>query len=290
MKNKKIITQLTGGLGNQLFQYAIARTISMRQNIPMKIDISFFEHYEWHEYSLSPFNIKKEYASKEECDDIKNGNHTILNRLLIKSKNNTVEENNFYFDSKYLDVKGSKYLIGYWQSEKYFKEIEEIIRKEFEILIEPSDINKKVLDKISVENSVSIHIRRGNYVTNETVNTFHGTCSLEYYYSAIDYFKEKLENPVFYIFSNDMEWCKQNLIFEGNKVFLDHNDDKTDYEDLRLMKNCKYNIIANSTFSWWAAWLNNYKDKVIIAPKKWFSDEKGQSQIQDLLPLSWIVM
>lgn len=291
---KVIITQLTGGLGNQLFQYAVAKTIAIKNGIPMKMDLSFFKDYKWHVYSLAPFNIDENFASAEECKQLLEPSLSLFTRVVNKlSKKHTsisykLEEKGFAFDTMVLEEKPPKYMIGYWQSEKFFEPIKEIIRKDFEVKIPPSLENKAILDTILASNSVSIHIRRGNYVSDEVINTFHGTCSLEYYDKAISYFKEKLDNPTFYIFSNDIPWSREHLNFEGTKVFVDLNDDTTDYEDLRLMQNCKHQIIANSTFSWWAAWLNTNPSKTIIAPKQWFANEEMQAQTDDLIPENWI--
>lgn len=291
---KIIITQLTGGLGNQLFQYAIAKTIALKNGVPMKMDLSFFKDYKWHVYSLAPFKINENFASVEECTNLLHPSLSFFKRVVNKlTKNNTsvsykLEERGFAFDATILEEKPPKYMIGYWQSEKFFEPIREIIRKDFEVKIPPSPENKVILDTILANNSVSIHIRRGNYVSDEVINNFHGTCSMEYYNQAILYFKERIDNPIFYIFSNDIPWSRDHLNFEGAKVFVDLNDDTTDYEDLRLMQNCKHQIIANSTFSWWAAWLNTNPSKIIIAPKQWFANDEMQAQIQDLIPNNWI--
>lgn len=291
---KIIITQLTGGLGNQLFQYAVAKTIALNNGVPMKMDLSFFKDYKWHEYSLAPFNIDENFATLEECMALLEPKFSFIDKVIRKigASNKPIhyklEEKGFAFDSTILEEKPSKYMIGYWQSEKFFEPIKEIIQKDFQVKIPPSQENKKILDIILESQSICIHIRRGNYVSDETINNFHGTCSMEYYNAAISYMKSKIVNPKFFVFSNDITWSKEHLDFEGDKVFVDLNDDKTDYEDLRLMQNCKHQIIANSTFSWWAAWLNENPEKIVIAPKQWFANEEMQAQTQDLIPESWI--
>jgi hypothetical protein len=291
---KKIITQLTGGLGNQLFQYAIAKSLSEKLKIPFIIDLSFFEYYEWHEYSLKPFNTQQNIISVTELNSYLNPKFSFLERVLFKlgfkSRPQSIvfEEKGFSYSDDVFDVEPSIYLKGFWQSEKYFLKIDKLIRSDFKINTPPSVINQNILDKINSSNAVSLHVRRGNYVTEEVFNSYHGTSSLEYYSSAVEFIKERIENPVFYIFSNDIPWSKEHLTFEGEKVFVDINDDKTDYEDLRLMSHCKHNIIANSTFSWWGAWLNENPEKIIIAPKRWFANEEMQAQTQDLIPESWI--
>lgn len=293
---KKIITQLTGGLGNQLFQYALAKSLSEKLKIPFIIDLSFFKYYEWHEYSLKPFNIQQTVISDTELNSYLNPKFSFVDRILfklgVKRRPQTIvfEENGFSYSDAVFDVEPSIYLKGFWQSEKYFLNIDKLIRSDFKINIPPSDNNQNVLDKINSSNAVSLHVRRGNYVTEEVFNSYHGTSSLEYYSSAVEFIKERIENPVYYIFSNDIPWSKEHLTFEGEKVFVDINDDKRDYEDLRLMSHCKHNIIANSTFSWWGAWLNENPEKIVIAPQRWFANEEMQVQTQDLIPETWIKM
>lgn len=293
--DKLIITRLAGGLGNQLFQYAAAKKLSLKTNTPMKIDLSSFIGYKLHEYSMSAFNIQENFASEEECLQLKNPRRTVVDKiskkLFLKAKDDKrfiYEEGNFSYDQRLFNVKPPVYLEGYWQSEKYFLEVEKEIRREFEIIIPPSFENNEILKNIQKNNSVSVHIRRGDYVSVPKFTEFHGTCSLDYYNNAISYIKQRVENPVFYIFSNDIPWSKEHLIIDGKVIFVDINDDKTNYEDLRLMKSCKHNIIANSTFSWWGAWLNENSSKIIIAPQKWFKNKEMQAQIQDLLPENWI--
>lgn len=295
---KAIITQLTGGLGNQLFQYAYGKALAKRNKVPIKIDISFFDNYEFHEYSLIPFGIDKAYASKKDCKKLLNPETTFNARFMhalfgVKTPPGVhskfiLKEKGFVFNPDYLEVAAPKYLIGYWQTEKYFKEIETIIRQQFEIIIPPSNENQTMLDIIKNTNSISLHVRRGNYVTVSGFNDFFGTCSLDYYNKSIAFIKERVDNPVFFIFSNDMVWCKENMNFEGQKIFVDINDEKTDYEDLRLMQNCKHNIIANSTFSWWAAWLNMNAGKIVITPERWFANKEMQAKTYDLIPEGWI--
>ncbi len=293
--DKIIIVRLAGGLGNQLFQYAVGKMLSLKFSVPMKLDLSSYVGYEFHEYSLTPFNIQENILSEKEYLNLFKPQKNTIKKKIYKFFGNRYkdilhiyEENNFYFDSQLSEIKPSIYISGYWQSEKYFLEIVMVLKKEFEINIPPSHENNELLIKIRNSNSICIHIRRGDYVSVPKFNAFHGTCSLEYYFNAIKYIKERIENPIFYIFSNDIPWSKEHLNFEGDKIFVDINDSKTDYEDLRLMQNCKHNIIANSTFSWWGAWLNENPDKIVIAPEKWFENEEMQNQTQDLIPESWI--
>lgn len=157
------------------------------------------------------------------------------------------------------------------------------------IKIEPSAINLQILKEIKTNNqSVSLHIRRGNYVNVESVNKVHGTTKLNYYYEAIKAIAKICEQPVFYIFSDDINWAKENLKLSYKHVYIDHNSAKKDYEDLRLMSACKHNILANSTFSWWGAWLNVNKEKIIIAPREWFADPEKNKESESIIPKTWV--
>ena len=287
-----VISQLAGGLGNQLFQYAYGFSRAKNLGVPFKIDISFFEDYDWHEYSLATFKISAEIASKVETEKTKSSDFTLghrFQRKLFGKKSHVVKEENLKFNSIYLDVDKNSYLIGYWQTAKYFEEYWTSLSREFEFLNPPSEENLKLINILDKDHfSVSLHVRRGNYANIEAVNKTHGTLPLEYYEKAISYFGDLLENPTFYIFSDDIEWARLNLNIPYNTIYVDINDEKSDYEDLRLMSLCKHNILANSTFSWWGAYLNKNPNKSVIAPKMWFKDEILNHQTTDLIPKSWI--
>jgi hypothetical protein len=284
-----IIVNLTGGLGNQLFQYSFARYLARINNCDLKLDVSSYENYEWHNYSLSPFNIDEIFATPEECDYYKGTGLTIINKIYRKlfKLNYFLVEDSFQFNPKYKLWSSPVYISGYWQSEKYFKELESELRNQFRILIPASKKNQEFIDQMQLENSVSLHIRRGNYVDVSHVNEVHGTCSMNYYKSAVAIIASKVTNPKFYVFSDDIEWAKDNLVLNFETIFVDINDSKTDYEDLRLMSTCKHNITANSTFSWWGAWLNSSKNKIVVSPKIWFKDEDLNTLTSSLIPEEW---
>ena len=194
------------------------------------------------------------------------------------------------FNGKYLNIKSPAYLKGYWQSENYFKEFERIIKEDFQVKTPATELNYDLLQKIRGTESVSLHIRRGNFVNVDFVNKFHGTCSMDYYKEAISTIAKHWENPVFYVFSDDIEWAKTNMNIKYESVFVDINSAKQDYEDLRLMQNCSHNILANSTFSWWGAWLNTNPNKIIIAPKQWFADEQKNIEAKTIIPPNWFTI
>lgn len=286
-----IIVEISGGLGNQLFQYAFGRTLALRNKCELKLDISSFENYEWHEFSLNPFNIKQDIATKTERENLLGINLSVCKRIkrkLFKNQQSFIIENSLLFDAKYLEVKEPAYLKGYWQSEKYFSQFKNEIRNDLIIHVKPTIDNQNILDQIISCNSISLHIRRGNFVNDESVNKRHGTISLNYYKNAIKIINSKVSDPVYFIFSDDLLWVKTNFKISEKLVFVDINDAKNDFQDLRLISNCKHHILANSTFSWWGAWLNTSPNKIVISPKSWFNDVTFNLQTLDLIPPQWL--
>lgn len=290
-----VAVELIGGLGNQMFQYATARALSLHRDESLLLDSRLFDNYKLHSYCLNHFNIgaavvkndlslKTPGFSKRVTDKLLQK----INALTLQNKIfNTYQEKNLLFDdSLFRNSKKNIYLKGYFQSEKYFAKYEDQLRKDFEIVTSLKKETTDLLKIIEAENSVSLHIRRGDYISNPAANAVHGTCDLNYYHRAIEIIKEKIENPVFFIFSDDIDWAKENLKLENTTYFVDFNDASTNYEDLKLMSACKNNITANSSFSWWGAWLNANKSKIVIAPSKWFNTDVLNSQ--DIIPESWM--
>lgn len=162
------------------------------------------------------------------------------------------------------------------------------ILEDFTFINMPNKRNQSVLNMIDSKNSISIHVRRGDYVSNAATNKYHGLCDLGYYKKSIDYISKRVESPVYYIFSDDISWCKINLKIKGNVTYISHNNGDNSWEDMRLMSRCKHNIIANSSFSWWAAWLNTNLDKIVIAPRNWYKDLPRN--MTDIIPSSWLTV
>jgi len=282
-----VAIELIGGLGNQMFQYATAKALALHRNENLSLDSRLFADYELHNYSLHHFNIDALTVKEEIIFEPVSFSTKMKAAFSQKKIFHQYVERNLSFDKKLFSLTAKNiYLKGYFQSEKYFSRFENEIRKDFEIISPLKKKTVEMLQLIDAHNSVSLHIRRGDYVTNAEANAVHGTCDLNYYHKAIKRIKEKVENPVFFIFSDDIDWAKQNLKTDSTTHFVDFNDASTNYEDLKLMSCCKYNIIANSSFSWWGAWLNNYKNKIVIAPSRWFKTDIHNSQ--DIIPESWL--
>lgn len=289
-KNSYILLQ--GGLGNQMFQYAFYLTLKQK-NTNTKCDSSIVKIQNDHNgYELyNVFNIKTEtskatYIITKVLNRLKPHKyiiHLISTLFKIRLINDSIPSE---YKPEILETNMESYYLGYWQSEKYFKSISEIIKSTFTFnILRLSQESKSISEEIQNTISVSIHIRRGDYLSKKYENLYGGICTTEYYTKAINYILKKAPNCKFYIFSDDIKWVQENLYnLIANKTFVDFNKGENSWQDMYLMSICKHNIIANSTFSWWAAWLNSNKNKIVITPNKFLN--LGNSK--DLIPEDWI--
>ena len=282
-----IIVKLNGGLGNQLFQYSLGRKLSLKNNDVFKLDLSDFTADNPRSYSLGEFNIIENFASDEDINKIKkSGVWKLIDKLKPYCKRSAIKYQGYDFDPNILKLSGNFYLDGYWQSEKYFQDIENIIRKEVALKNPIENKYADLISQIKNTNSVSIHIRRGDYITNKKFSKVYNLLDEKYYQKAVKFIAEKISDPHFFIFSDNINWVKQNLNIPYLKTFVSGDNETKDYEELILMSLCQHNIIANSSFSWWGAWLNKNADKIVISPDKWFNDKIGNAK--DLIPENWI--
>jgi hypothetical protein len=306
------------GLGNQMFKYAAGKALSIEKKVPFKVDISSYEGYKLRKYELDTlFNIDTEKASKKELEEIffTNPIKRVWNKIFSKKlrmlglgyeeallprtiltaynlvsspeKRKIYEEPHYHFHKSFFKASGNTYLNGYWMSWKYFQKYEKEIRKEFTIRENLVNHLDEISSIIQSKNSVSIHIRRGDFTTKRNVE-LHGVIPIDFYKKAIEVISQKISNIELFVFSDDIEWVKENLISRFPVTFISNDVTKNALEDFYLMTVCKHNIIANSTFSWWAAWLNSNTDKIIIAPKKWYNT--SQFNYKDVYPISWIII
>ena len=290
-----ITVKLKGGLGNQLFQYAFGRAVSLKLETPLVLDISGYQNQSEidtkREYQLQHFNLQAVISNEtkvNKLDSIKN----IFEKIKNKIKDTANPYSAFSFEPKNLDVKDGTYLEGFWQSEKYFKDIENILRSDLTLKNKIGEKAKLFKSRIKqVEDnggiSASVHIRHGDYMTNKYANSYHGVLDLSYYQKAISTLQSKLcgKTLVLFIFSDDIAWVKENLKTEIPFVCVSRPE-ILDHEELFLMSQCHHNIIANSSFSWWGAWLNPKDDKIVISPKRWVKDSTVNTS--DVTPLDWI--
>lgn len=296
-KKDPVIVEAVGGIGNQMFQIAIANLLAEKNGSELFVDTHFytegsknlkdFPRY----FSIGIFEIPFKIASEKEINLFKKASlRNRLNKRLGLNSPQIFQEKSFRFNSGLLKKSSPIFLKGYFQSYKYFIGNENKVQKWFKFPAENLDIkNEKNRCKILGKTSVSVHIRRGDYVENKKTREFHGNCSIAYYKNAIEYFKPKLKDFNLVFFSDDICWVRnqfKDLAYE--KIFVTGNLDENSWKDMYLMSLCDHNIIANSSFSWWAAWLNNNPNKKIIAPKKWFADRDQELKSLDLLPPDWI--
>ena len=289
-----VISQLIGGLGNQMFQYAAGRARSLELGVPLRLDVSGFANYGLHQgFELQRvFNISAEIATEAEVRGILGWQSSpSIRRVVFRPRMATfrckgfVIEPHFHYWPGIKNVPRDCYLMGYWQSEKYFSGVSTQIREDFSFRLPMDSQNAKLAEQISQVNAVSLHVRRGDYASNPKNVATHGLCSLDYYSAAIRHISKQVQQPHFFVFSDDIAWAKSNLKIDFPLQYVDHNKGAESYNDMRLMSLCQHHIIANSSFSWWGGWLNPSADKIVAAPKRWFSKE---TNTQDLIPKSWV--
>lgn len=308
------------GLGNQMFQYAAARALSLEKNVPLKVDIRSYEGYSRREYELEKFfNLQTEKATIAECDSYyyahpvkKTWNKIFPNnkireytlpydergtkRFLLMSydkifppyKRSTYIEPHYHYDENFLSTSSNVYLQGFWMSWRYFSKYDTIIRRDFTFRHNMVERLKSFAAKLQNETSVSLHIRRTDFAAPGMLQ-LKGLLPPSYYGKAIELLQSKFSDAVFYIFSDDLNWVKENIQVENVQLkFIDKSVASSPLDDFYLLSQCRHNIIANSTFSWWAAYLNNNPDKIVVAPKKWYVHPS--INCKDVFPPLWTVM
>ena len=286
----KLIVESRGRMANQMFCWAFAKSLSKKSGLQFLIDDSsntqklshfkFFDEYKKHQVWKNPIKsfLRLIIPIRSIRDKISKENFKIPH----------IQENIFSkYQPELTEIKEPTYVSGYYQTEKYFTDIRDELLQDFTLNVPLNKKNQSILDKIKSTDSISIHVRRGDYTKARNVRKY-ANCSIEYYKNGIKYIEEKTgKTPTLFIFSDDIKWVKNNLKFDYETVYVDINSDKQGYFDLELMKNCKHNIIVNSSFSWWGAWLNTNKEKIVVAPKIWM---KTFNSNYDLIPENWITI
>jgi hypothetical protein len=294
-----ICISINGGLGNQMFQYACGKALALKHETSLVVYLDSINKNSKTTTNrfvqLEVFKLKLNVANLSELKILRPLFYRILNTLSFKfgfkgiQKPSYFVEKNFSYNSKINKVSKNCFLSGYWQSSKYFNSFESIIRKEFTFKDRLVGKNLSIFHEIRNSNSISLHIRRTDFLTTAN-NKTHGVCSLEYYKTAIQFICEKINNPIFFVFSDDIQWAIKNMTMPYEFTFVSENYNENSHIDMHLMSICKHNIIANSSFSWWGAWLNQNPNKIVISPKNWFLNKKLNDQTGDLIPDSWIRM
>lgn len=289
-----VVSHILGGLGNQMFQYAAGRALSLAHGAPLRLDVSDFDQYGLHH----GFELARVFSGSMPLADAGQvrallgcQSPRVIRRIVgrpafsvLRSKSYVVEPH-FQYWHGIKKVSPPCFLQGYWQSERYFSDVAQTIRQEFTFRQPFSAVNFDLAQEIKSATAVSLHVRRGDYVSNAKALTTHGTCSIEYYIKAIEYIEKRIANPKFYVFSDDLDWVKKYININHPTYYIDNNKGSESYNDMRLMSICSHHIIANSSFSWWGAWLNSDARKIVVAPIRWFAN---QNNVSDLLPAAWV--
>lgn len=280
-----IVTRLIGGLGNQMFQYAAGRALALRRGSELRIDRGAFATYDVRPYALGPLALK---APDAQPADIPPARPPSFFKRLLRPRPHThlVKETSLRFDPAVFNAADGAYLDGYWQSERYFVDAVEAIRADFTVAHAPDAANAAILAKAAGEASVSVHVRRGDYVSNPDAHAVHGTCTPDYYRQAAELLAARVGTGLTaFIFSDDHDWARAHIRLPFPTVHVDFNDGDHPHEDLRLMSACRHHIIANSTLSWWGAWLDA-RDGLVIAPNRWFA--AAHMDATDIVPERWL--
>lgn len=287
-----IVVRLHGGMCNQMFEYAFGRGLSEKLGCGLYFDdAGVLENRKAHvKYALGDFDTKVKLASKEMISSVLTP-HFYLKRKLYKAfripfryADTHLVEKSFGYDSSFEKIAKNSYFEGLWQSPKYFENIAEKIRKEFRLKREDELKKHPLYGEIVASNSVAVHVRRGDYIKNRRYAKILYVCKQGYYRRAAEYMRSKLANPKFFVCSDDPKWVEQNLDLGGDFTLVKSN---SHFEDFFLMQSCKHNIISNSTFSWWSAWLNANPEKIVACPDRWFT-EVSKNDGTSIEPDDWV--
>ncbi len=316
MARETITVFLRGGLGNQMFQYALGLNLAKKNDADLVIDTTFLndrfprKEFTYRNFDLDVFTLTPRFTALSKISEKLPipGVWLGLDLALMMTKNIfgaqkiIKEKKNHIFDPEVFSARGNIVLYGRWQSEKYFADIADEVRNTFRFRQKLSGEAAVLSEQVKNSNSVSLHVRRGDYVKFENMKKIVGDTDLSYYAGAVSYVAKLVSEPRFFVFSDDIAWCRENLWFDATpsiELRTSHNkkishtvtylDDKTagpkNAYHLELMSLCKHNIIVNSSFSWWGAWLNKNPEKIVVAPARWYADRENQPEV---IPKSWI--
>jgi hypothetical protein len=280
-----IIVQLKGGLGNQLFQYAAARRLSLMLGVPLKLDVSGYGRRSQRVYELDQFFIEAGIATPWELAHWRGPRFLTRITQPLGLLPRLVMEKSFEFDPAILHLHNGRYLEGYWQSYRYFADVALRIRSECTVRTPLSGEDRALLDRMARCDSVCVHVRRGDYASNPMTRQYHGLCTPAYYRTAVEGLAERLRAPELFVFSDDMPWVKQHLRFDLPTTHVEHHGVDSAPLELRLMAGCRHFVIANSSLSWWAAWLSAHDESIVYAPRQWFADPAINTS--ELTPPAW---
>lgn len=283
-----IVVSITGGIGNQMFQYAFSKALADQLGIPLFLDTHFFTYVKDRQYLLDFLGVNDPILSEKEAKQFKRQDKRLFRRLGLSLGlmrpiylNEGAAEHTF--QEAFTKLKAPLYLEGYWQTHGYIEWAEAVVSRYFRTL-QPKAEQVALCEEMAACNAVSLHIRRGDYVSNATFAKVHGSLPLEYYKNAVADCRRVVESPHLYVFSDDPTWAREHLDFNLPMTIVDVNGPDAGHYDLALMMRCKHNIIANSSFSWWGAYLNENPLKSVWYPGRWYA---GMPQPKDLCPPTW---
>jgi len=283
-----IISTLTGGIGNQMFQYAAARALSLSAHTPVALCLYYLNRkgvVAPRRYELGVFDIHAETLPSmvswwhHICADLQLPSYLAPRRYT---------EDAFRFDPHMRTIRHPVRLHGYWQNEKYFADVAPEIRRDFTFRPPLRGRNLDISHQLQQPAAISVHLRRADYASDPATAKIHGVCTPDYYQQAVSHIRARIARPVLFFFSDDIAWTRAHLKFPEESHYIDWNTGESAWEDMRLMSLCRHHIIANSSFSWWGAWLNPRPDKIVIAPRHWFVDPVLRAASEDIIPPVWI--
>ena len=283
-----ITVALSGGMGNQMFQYATGCALASRLGCRLQLDARRYNRRQAFPYALGHFQINAALGTNETLPPCHRSSPLkYMTWKYFSQSPRLVEENGLSFNENVLNLPEGVYLKGYWQSERYFLDSQEAVRRELSFSKPDIDKNQAIASEIVAKTTIAVHVRRGDYVSKPKNLAKHGICSKQYYEQAVRIIAESLPTtPTIVLFSDDIPWAVENLNFGLKTIPIGHNDRHSAHEDMRLMTLCNHYVISNSTFSWWGAWLNPSREKVVIAPKQWFAAQDVYNR--DILPKNWL--
>lgn len=291
---KPVVARIEGGLGNQMFQYAAARALADRLGCDLSLDLSGLACNGDRAYALDQYRIRAKVACEEELQNLPDWRRTRVGRFrsmlsawgLPLAGYSVFWPESFAFDPRFNHIQSPVYLVGYWQSEQYFVDHRAALLKDLTRLDALPSPTMQWVARVQGCNSVCLHIRRGDYITNAAASQFHGVCDLSYYDNALTWIGKQHPDIHIFAFSDEPEWVKSHLKTEFPLTVVDANPPEQGGLDLEIMRHCRHHIIANSSFSWWGAWLADSQGQIVLAPSRWFADSSVDTS--DVIPKRWL--
>lgn len=279
--SQRIEVEISGGIGNQLFQYAAALAMAQSLNRELILDVSWYERQ-------SQTGAKRQLELDKFFDlsktrTLKLNRHPKIELVLRKARNYRVIYDTKLDSRKFNSFSTRRHvrMKGYWQSESYFTPVTDLLRFSYSNHLVMSTLANEIARQISSSPSLGVHVRRGDYISNVKTRSFHGVCEREYFARATELVMTAKQIDKIYVFSDDIKWCKENLELNDRSVLIEHV--VSDTEQLKLLSLCKHHVISNSSFSWWAAWFGFSQDQVVVYPGAWFSDGSSLEN----MPVHW---